>query len=165
MGIYEEPGIAFAKGQSAAGGSLPLSGTVLISVNTFDHENVIDIARELILLGFSIMATDGTAKTLENSDLEIKRVNKIWEGEPHIVDHIRRNDIQLIINTPLGKSARDDDYIIRRAAIEENIPCITTLSGAWSAVTAIKALKIEGRGVAVKSLQEWHAIVKESRSQ
>ena len=163
MGIYEEPGIAFAKGQSAAGGSLPLSGTVLVSVNAFDHENVVDIARELDGLGFTIMATSGTGRTLEDAGLEVVRVNKVWEGEPHIVDHIRRSDIQLIINTPLGKSARDDDYMIRRAAIEANIPCITTLSAAWSAVKAIQALKNEGREISVKSLQEWHETLKEAR--
>lgn len=163
MGIYEEPGIAFAKGQSAAGGSLPLGGTALISVNAFDHKNVIDVARKLHELGFSIMATSGTAQTVEEAGVPIIRVNKVWEGEPHIVDHIRRNHIQLIINTPLGKNARDDDYMIRRAAIEQNIPCITTLSAAWSVVNAIQKLKLEGSEISVKSLQEWHAILKESR--
>jgi carbamoyl-phosphate synthase large subunit len=82
----------------------------------------------------------------------------VWEGEPHIVDHIKQNQIQLIINTPLGKNARDDDYVIRRAAIEHNVPCITTLSAAWAAVKAIRALRDEG--ISVKSLQEWHAELK-----
>ena len=158
MGIFEKPGIAFAKAQTAAGGSLPLYGTVLISVNEYDHNNVVDIARDLMDLGFTIMATDGTGATLTEAGLDITHVNKVWEGEPHIVDHIKQNQIQLIINTPLGKNARDDDYAIRRAAIEHNVPCITTLSAAWAAVKAIRALRDEG--ISVKSLQEWHAELK-----
>ena len=158
MGIFEQPGIAFAKSQSAASDPLPLSGTVLISVNEYDHNNAVDIARELTDLGFILMATNGTGNTLSEAGLAFTRVNKVWEGQPHIVDHIKQDQIHLIINTPLGKNARDDDYAIRRAAIEQNVPCITTLSGAWAAVKAIRALRDEG--ISVKSLQEWHAELK-----
>jgi len=158
MGICEQPGLAFAKSQAAAGGSLPMQGTVLLSVNEYDHENVVGVARELADMGFVLVATDGTARTLEEVGLPVARVNKLYEGSPHVVDHIKERKIQLIINTPLGKNARKDDYAIRRAAIENGVPCITTLSGAWAAVKAIRALRQEI--LDVKSLQEWHERLK-----
>jgi carbamoyl-phosphate synthase large subunit len=160
MGICRQPGLAFGKSQAAAGGSLPMSGAVLISVNAYDHDNVVGIARELGAMGFTLIATEGTGRTLTDAGLSIVRVNKVHEGSPHVVDYIRDRRIQLIVNTPLGKSARDDDYAIRRAAIEHGVPCITTLSAAWAAVNAIRALRDEQ--LEVKSLQEWHAELKYS---
>lgn len=158
MGICDQPGLAFAKSQAAAGVSLPLQGSVLISVNENDHKNVVAIARELAEIGFIVVATDGTGRTLEQAGLSVKRVNKVYEGAPHVVDLIKERQIQLIINTPLGKNARKDDYAIRRAAIENGVPCMTTLSGAWATVKAIRALKQEK--LEVKSLQEWHEELK-----
>jgi carbamoyl-phosphate synthase large subunit len=158
MGIAGQPGMAFAKSQSAAGGSLPRSGSVLISVNEYDHRNVVGVARELADLGFSLIATDGTRKTLMEAGLPVTGVNKVYEGTPHVVDYIKQKRIHLIINTPLGKHARKDDYAIRRAAIEQNVPCITTLSAAWAAVKAIRALREEP--LSVRSIQEWHQELK-----
>ena len=159
MGISEQPALAFAKSQNAAGESLPLSGTVLISVNEFDHDNVVGIARELADLGFTLMSTEGTARTLNSSGLAVTQVNKVHEPSPHIVDHIKQQSIHLIINTPLGKDARVDDYEIRRAAIVHNVPCITTLSAGWAVVRAIRELREQP--VEVKSLQEWHKELRE----
>ena len=158
MGICDQPGLAFAKSQAAAGVSLPLRGSVLISVNENDHRNVIAVARELAAIGFTLVATDGTRRTLEEAGLSVNRINKVYEGTPHVVDLIKERQIQLIINTPLGKNARTDDYAIRRAAIENGVPCMTTLSGAWATVKAIRALLQEK--LEVKSLQEWHQELK-----
>ena len=158
MGIDREFGIAFAKAQAAAGNTLPLEGTVFISVKDEDKPMVVPIARALEQMGFQIMATEGTALYLSKHGVSAKRVYKVQEGRPHVVDHMISGDIQMVINTPLGGPAQKDSYQIRRTALTEGIPYFTTIRGGMAAVKGIEALK-KGR-LGVVSLQEYHAAVK-----
>ena len=155
MGIDVDFGRAFAKSQIAASASLPKSGTVFVSVKNKDKRNIIYVAKQLADLGFKLMATKGTAETLGKNGLDVKFVNKVGEGRPNIVDAIRNKEIALIINTPTGKGPKTDEYHIRRAAINYNVPCITTVSGAQAAVNGIESI-LKGE-LTVKSLQEYHS--------
>jgi len=130
IGLDTRLGSAFAKAEIAAGNLLPTRGTVFISVNDRDKQNIIDIAQDFQEIGFNIMATQGTAEVLRQNGLLVKEIFKVNEGRPHVVDHIKNGEIHLVVNTPLGERARDDEYDIGRAAIRHKIPAITTLSGA-----------------------------------
>jgi carbamoyl-phosphate synthase large subunit len=152
MGIADNWGMAYYKAQLAAGTRLPSSGTVLVTVNRRDHEGVVPTARRLIELGFKVVATSGTAASLRASGLDVGEVLKRSEGRPNCVDAIRNGEIDLIINTPLGSSARKDGREIRTAAVQHQVPCVTTLSGAAATVEAIASM-VEGSRE-VKSLQE-----------
>ncbi|GMV21839.1 MAG: carbamoyl-phosphate synthase large chain [Acidimicrobiia bacterium] len=154
MGGAETFGSAFAKAQMGAGQHLPLEGTAFISVNNSDKPNVVPIARGLVDLGFRIVATRGTAVYLRAHGVEADIVYKINEGRPHVGDEIVNKTINLVINTPLGRESFFDDRAVRRAAMLQGIPAITTLTGAAAAVSAIGALRKEG--LSVKSLQEYH---------
>jgi carbamoyl-phosphate synthase large subunit len=154
MGIADDFGLAFAKAQISAGNYLPVKGTVFISVNDYDKRSVLPIARDLAAMGFKLLATKGTCATLRNVDLQVEPVFKVNEGRPHVVDLIKSNKIDLIINTPLGRASFYDEGQIRRAATQYAVPCITTLSAARAAVTGIRAL--HGQNITVKSLQEYH---------
>ncbi len=154
MGLAESFGLAFAKAQLAAGTKLPLSGNVFVSVNDNDKQKVIPIARSLAELGFGILATRGTYKALRAAGVEARMVYKVNEDRPNVVDHIINGDIQLIINTPLGKTSRYDEYAMGRAAILYGVPMLTTLSASAAAVEAIRKLR-EGNG-GVRSLQEYY---------
>ena len=140
MGISTSYGQAFAKAQLAAGQKLPSSGTVFISVNDRDKRQLGTIGKELVSLGFKIVATRGTASALHATGVPCEEVYKVNEGRPNIVDLIKTNKVQLVINTPLGRESFYDEKSIRRAAIRYNIPCITTLSAAHAAVRGIHAL-------------------------
>ena len=153
MGISDNFGHAFAKAQLSCGYSLPTTGTVFISVNRFDKENVVPIARGLVDLGLRIVASRGTAEALEAAGVAAERVFKVNEGRPHVVDHVKNGRIDLIINTPLGRESHFDEVAIRKAATQHNITCITTLSGATAAVSGIRAL--QRAALSVKSLQEY----------
>ncbi|MGB9773951.1 MAG: carbamoyl-phosphate synthase large subunit [Bacteroidota bacterium] len=154
MGIDESFGGAVAKAQMSAGNTLPLSGTVLVTVNDADkNEKTVEIVREYVQLGFSIMATEGTSRFLCANGIENKRVFKVNEGRPNIVDLIRSGKIQLVINTPLGEEARYDEFAIGHAAIEHGVAFITTLSAAATAVKGIERMKA-GK-LSVRSLQEY----------
>ncbi len=154
MGIDESFGGAVAKAQMSAGNTLPLSGTVLVTVNDADkNEKTVEIVREYVQLGFSIMATEGTSRFLCANGIENKRVFKVNEGRPNIVDLIRSGKIQLVINTPLGEEARYDEFAIGHAAIEHGVAFITTLSAAATAVKGIERMKA-GK-FSVRSLQEY----------
>ncbi|MDZ7289164.1 MAG: carbamoyl-phosphate synthase large subunit [candidate division KSB1 bacterium] len=155
MGIGETFGVAFAKAQIAAGHALPTSGGAFISVNDFDKARVIPIARRLREIGFKLLATRGTAQALREAGLPVQAVFKVNEGRPDVIDHLLNGEIQIIINTPLGKTSRYDEYAIGRNAIAHNIPCLTTLSASAAAVEGIRALQEHRLGV--KSLQEYHA--------
>jgi carbamoyl-phosphate synthase large subunit len=159
MGIAESFGMAYAKAQHAADGALPLEGGVFVTVNDHDKQNVVPIARRLHALGFKVLATDGTARWLRARGVPAERVLKVYEGRPNAVDLILSGRIQLLINTPLGKLTQQDDYTIRRAALQQRIPYTTTLSAAAAAVDAIIALR--SREGEVKPLQEWHAAARE----
>ncbi len=157
MGIDKDFGRAFAKSQIAAGGALPLSGTVFLSVREKDKHVIIDIARKLKDLGFRIVATVGTAGVLASNNIEVEPVYKVYEGRPNVVDMVKNNKIDLIINTPTGKKPRTDQLSIRSVAVMHNIPYITTIPGALAAVNGIKSLLKQKIGV--KSLQEYHKAV------
>jgi carbamoyl-phosphate synthase large subunit len=155
MGVADNFGEAFAKAQLSAGHSLPTKGTVFISVSDRDKQTVVSVARKFVDLGFKLVATHGTAQILENSGMQVERVYKVKEGRPNVVDLIKGERIQLIINTPQGMEPWFDEKAIRRAAILARIPTITTLSAARAAAEGILALQ---RGVmTVRNLQEMHA--------
>ena len=154
MGIAETFGEAFAKASMAAGERVPLAGTVFLSVRDEDKTRIADLARSLRALKFHLIATAGTARALEAEGVECEAVYKVNEGRPNVVDYIKNNEIDLIINTPHGRESRFDEQPIRVAALENNIPCITTLSAARAMVTGIQALSEQD--FRVRSLQEWN---------
>ena len=153
MGISESFGGAFAKAQLAAGNGLPLEGAILISVNDSDKPNVTPIARRFHEMGFSLFATGGTAKYLRTRGIPVSSVFKVRSGRPNCLDLILNGEVQLFVNTPLGKHAQWDDYTLRQAAIRNRVAYTTTLSAASAASDAILALR--SRVPAVRSLQEW----------
>jgi carbamoyl-phosphate synthase large subunit len=140
MGISTSYGQAFAKAQLAAGQRLPQKGTIFLSVNDRDKREVGPLGKDLLALGFRLLATRGTAAALEAAGIEAEPVFKVNEGRPNIVDLIKTRKIDLIINTPLGRESFYDEKSIRRAAIRHNIPCITTLAAASAAALGIRAL-------------------------
>jgi carbamoyl-phosphate synthase large subunit len=157
MGISDSFGSAFAKAQLAAVNSLPLSGAIFITVNQHDKPNVVPIARRFHEMGFRLYATDGTARYLRGRGIPSDTVLKVHEGRPHGVDLIVNGEVQLLINTPLGKHALHDDYRLRQAAIANRVSYTTTLSAASAACDAILALR--SRTPRVRSLQEWHELL------
>jgi len=155
MGVADNFGEAFAKAQIAAGQKLPTQGAVFISVTDHDKAMVADVARRFIDMGFKIVATSGTADVLEAAGLPVERVYKVKEGRPNVVDLIKGERIQLIVNTPHGAEPWFDEKAIRRAAVTARIPTITTLSAARAAAEGIAALQ---RGeIRVQALQNLHA--------
>jgi len=161
MGISKSFGMAYAKAQHAADGALPLTGSVFITVNDHDKTTVIPIARRLDEMGFKIFATEGTARHLRVRGIPAERVLKVYEGRPNVVDLLVSGQIQLLINTPLGKLTQQDDYTIRAAALAHRIPYTTTMSAASAACDAIIALRSREREVC--SLQEWHRLASAAR--
>ncbi len=159
MGIADSFGMAFAKAQISADGALPLEGAVFLTVNDHDKANLVPIARRFHGLGFRLFATDGTARYLRARGIPAERVLKVHEGRPNAIDLMVSGRIQLLINTPLGKLTQQDDYAIRRAALQHRVPYTTTLSAASAACDAIIALK--SRAGEVRSLQEWHVLARE----
>jgi carbamoyl-phosphate synthase large subunit len=159
MGIADSFGMAFAKAQISADGALPLEGAVFLTVNDHDKANLVPIARRFHGLGFRLYATDGTARYLRARGIPAERVLKVHEGRPNAIDLLVSDRIQLLINTPLGKLTQQDDYAIRRAALQHRVPYTTTLSAASAACDAIIALK--SRAGEVRSLQEWHVLARE----
>src|SRR5215469_13723412 len=155
MGVGDTFGEAFAKAQIAAGQKLPTQGTVFISVTDHDKTQVADLARRFVDMGFKLVATAGTADILENKGMAVERVYKVKEGRPNVVDLIKGERIQLIVNTPTGLEPWFDEKAIRRAAVNARIPTITTLSAARAAAEGIAALQ---RGeIKVQALQHLHA--------
>ncbi len=154
MGISDSFGASIAKSQIAASNSLPIEGTVFFSVNNNDKtEMTLNIARELRALGFSLIATEGTATFFTSNGIPCERVFKVNESRPNSVDLIKNGKIQLVINTPLGETSRYDEYAIGWAALENKVAFITTLSAAATAVKAIQ--KEQEGGLTVKSIQEY----------
>ncbi|HXC45351.1 MAG TPA: carbamoyl-phosphate synthase large subunit [Solirubrobacteraceae bacterium] len=156
MGIARDFPTAFAKAQAAAGSPLPSKGTAFISVTDSDKPGVFAVAQILHDNGFRILATAGTAEAIARMGVPVKKINKIGEGSPHVVDWIERGEVNLIVNTPTGSGARSDGWEIRRCAIAHGIPCLTTLSAGVSAARAIaQAIKLGEPDVL--SLQELHS--------
>jgi carbamoyl-phosphate synthase large subunit len=159
MGIDATFGMAYAKSQIAAGQRLPKKGNVFISVKNQDKRNIVFVAKKLADLGFNILATSGTADALKSNDINIRVLPKLHEGRPNIIDLIKDGKVAMIINTPSGKSTKDDELKIRSNAILYNVPLITTISGAQASVNGMEHL-IKKPKMSVKSLQEYHKDIK-----
>jgi carbamoyl-phosphate synthase large subunit len=155
MGGSSNFGVAFAKAQLSVGQRLPEGGTAFVSVNNDDKANLLPIARDLAALGFRLIATRGTAAYLRAYGLEVDVVYKVNEGRPNVADEIVNRKVDLVVNTPLGRESFFDDRFVRRAAMMHEVPCITTLTGAAAAVSAIRALREQGVGV--RALQDYYA--------
>ncbi|WP_022767473.1 carbamoyl-phosphate synthase large subunit [Butyrivibrio sp. NC2007] len=156
LGLAKTPGEAFFKAYEAAGGALPLSGAVLISLNREDKPEAASIAKSFAEEGFKIYATGKTYETIIEAGIEATRINKNFEGgRPNVEDIIKNGDVQLVINSPIGKYTQHDDGYLRRAAIKARIPYITTVAAAKAAAEGVRQVKENGAGN-ISSLQEYH---------
>jgi carbamoyl-phosphate synthase large subunit len=141
MGISEFFGEAYVKSQLAAGNHLPTKGNIFVSVNDFDKQDLLPVARRLVELGYKIWATLGTYSVLNVNGIEANPISKIGAGNPNVIEKIQSGDIDLIINTPLGRKAYQDDLQIREAALQKKILCITTIPAAKAAVDGMEWLQ------------------------
>ena len=157
MGVSDTFGTAFAKAELAAGNGLPLEGTVFVTVNDRDKPNAVAITRRFHDMGFKIVATRGTANFLAEHGVPCTTVHKVSVARPNGIDLIKNDEVQLLINTPLGKRAQKDDYSLRQAAIAHRVAYTTTLSAASAACDAIQSIK--SRAATVRSIQEWQATI------
>jgi carbamoyl-phosphate synthase large subunit len=155
MGIDDDFGLAYAKSQMAAQPPLPLSGNVFISVRDSDKKAIVELGRGLLELGFTVYSTSGTATALENAGVRVKRLFKLNEGRPNVLDLLKNGEVALIVNTPAGHVARQDEVKIRTTALYQRVPVMTTLAAAQATLRAMRSLKTMTLGV--KSLQEYHA--------
>ena len=154
MGIDDDFGLAYAKSQMAAQPPLPMKGNVFISVRDADKPAIIELARGLQALGFWVYSTSGTASALEAAGVPVERLNKVNEGRPNVLDMLKNGEIALIINTPAGPVARQDEVKIRTTALYQRVPVMTTLAAANASLRALRSLHT--RPLGVKSLQEYH---------
>jgi carbamoyl-phosphate synthase large subunit len=152
MGVSERFSMAFAKSQLAAGTVLPSEGNIFISVADRHKRAIVELAGRLSEIGFSLLATGGTADALEAAGVPVRRVKKLKEGQPNLLDYFAERAVALVVNTPSGKRARSDGGRIRAAAVQAGVPCLTTLEAATAAVKAIEALREEE--MQVQALQE-----------
>ena len=159
LGLAETVGEAYFKAQEGAKSVLPLKGTVLLSISDADKDEAVEVARAFYEDGFKVIATAGTAKLIEEAGIPVERVNKIYEGQPNIEDWIINGKIQLIVNTPAGKTAAHDDSYLRKGAIKHRVTYITTMVAAKAAAEGINQMNKHGNSE-VLSLQEWHALIK-----
>lgn len=160
MGIDKDFGIAFAKAQMAANSSLPLSGTIFLSVKDSDKTHILDIGKSLSDLGFEIVATSGTAKILQAAGIKAQALKKISEGKPNVLDYIQEGKLKLVINTPSGDKPRQDEVTIRSFAVSRGVACVTTIEGAIASVEGIHAMK--KKELKAVSLQAYHEKIKPS---
>ena len=160
LGLSSSYGEAFYKAQEATQSRLPLEGTVLISVNRKDKDEVVDVARSFHEDGFSIMATGNTYQLIHQAGIPARKVKKLYEGRPNILDMITNGDIQLIVNSPVGKESIHDDSYLRKAAIKAKIPYMTTIAAAKATASGIHYVKTHAQGE-VKSLQQLHGEIHE----
>ena len=137
---------------------LPESGRVFVSVSSAHKPRATKVAASLHAMGYELIATEGTAKALKEANIPVEQVKKIIEGHPNLIDHMKNNAVDLILNTPSGKGARTDEGRIRAAAVQHGVPCITTIQAAEAAVSAIEALR--NGEMEVQSLQERFAAEK-----
>ena len=158
LGLAETVGEAYFKAQEGAKAVLPLQGTVLLSISDGDKEEAVPVARAFYEDGFKIIATEGTAKLISEAGIPVERVNKIYEGQPNIEDWIINGKIQLIVNTPAGKTAAHDDSYLRKGAIKHRVTYITTMVAAKAAAEGINQMNKHGNSE-VLSLQEWHGLI------
>ena len=158
LGLAETVGEAYFKAQEGAKAVLPLQGTVLLSISDGDKEEAVPVARAFYEDGFKVIATEGTAKLISEAGIPVERVNKIYEGQPNIEDWIINGKIQLIVNTPAGKTAAHDDSYLRTGAIKHRVTYITTMVAAKAAAEGINQMNKHGNSE-VLSLQEWHGLI------
>jgi carbamoyl-phosphate synthase large subunit len=159
MGIDADPGWALAKALIASGASLPGEGTVFVSVANRDKRSIVYPAKRLADLGFRLLATRGTAAVLERAGVAVTRVAKVSEGGRSVVDVIHAGEVDMVVNTPFGRGPRTDGSLIRTAAAQAGIPCVTTLPGLFAALRGIEALL--GTSGDPRSIQEWHRLARE----
>jgi len=157
MGMDVDLGLAYAKSQMAAPPPLPKKGNVFVSVKDTDKESVIPVVREFVKLGFGIISTSGTAEALVKAKIKVKKVFKLHEGRPNVLDRIKNGDISFIINTPSGKIPREHEVTIRNAALAQKIPIMTTVRAAQASANGIRSL--QKSKLQVRSLQEYHSSV------
>ena len=155
LGMAGHSGRAFYKAQEATKLKLPLEGTVLISVSRRDRAGVIEAAQEFENAGFTIRATKGTCAYLAENGIKAEEILKLHEGRPNLIDAIENGEIQLVVNTPIGKRSAIDDSYIRKTAIKHSLPYITSTAAAIAAARGIKACR--EKKSEIKSLQEYHA--------
>jgi len=155
MGLERNFDVAFAKALLGAGMILPQGGTAFVSVKSADKEHIVPAVEKLLELGFSIIATSGTAAHLVEKGLPVERVNKVLEGRPHIVDRLLDGDIDLVFNTTEGWQSLKDSHSIRATALVKKVPYFTTASASIAAARAIEALR--GRALEVGSLQSYYS--------
>jgi carbamoyl-phosphate synthase large subunit len=160
LGMADSFGLAFFKSQAAAGQKLPEKGTVLITISPKDRHDVLGVAKYLKEAGFNILATEGTQKFLTTNNIVSTLIKKVHEGRPNILDAIYNKEIQLIINTPIGKNSMYDDSYIRKTAIKYKIPYITTTAAAKAVAEGIRAFIEKKEGTGIKSLQAYHMDIK-----
>jgi carbamoyl-phosphate synthase large subunit len=153
MGIDTDFGKAFAKAELAASQVLPLGGTVFVSMNDRDKQAAVPVVKDLQALGLHVVATEGTRRVLKENGLDVDLVLKVHEGRPNVMDSIKNQQIQLVVNTPLGETAQVDDRAIRRTALSYKIPVVTTIAGAKASTAAIRSLQSEP--LEVKALQDY----------
>ena len=154
MGIDADFGWAYAKAQAAASSLLPRTGKAFLSVKKPDRPLVLEVARRLHALGFSLAATSGTADFLRGQGLAVESVHKVHEGRPHVVDHMKNGEIAVVMNTVASGAGKADSLSIRREALHRGIPYYTTIRGALAAVMGIEATV--RRPLTIRSLQEHH---------
>ena len=157
MGLADTFGLAFYKAQESAGYKLPLEGNILLTVAEKDRKNLLPIAKQIEALGLNIFATDGTSAFLTENKVSNTTIKKLHEGRPNIADAIKNNELQLIINTPIGKDSKYDDSYIRMMAIQRKVPYVTSIAAAEATISGIEAMKKSN--VLPKSLQEYHAML------
>ena len=161
MGIGKDFGLAFFKAQESVGTKLPLEGNVLVTVADKDKEELFPVAAKLARLGLRIFATENTHRFLKEKGIESVHIKKLHEGRPNIADAMKDKEIQLIINTPIGRMSVHDDSFIRMLAIQYKIPYVTTMAAAAATVEGIEASK--NKYIEPMSLQEYHALLKEAK--
>src|ERR1700731_4559399 len=161
MGIDVDLGLAYAKSQMAAPPPLPKKGNLFVSVKDTDKESIIPLAREFLKLGFGIISTSGTADALAQAKIKVKKVFKLHEGRPNVLDRVKNGDINFIINTPSGKIPREHEVMIRNPALAAKIPIMTTVRAAQASANGIRSL--QKAKLQVRSLQEYHAAAEDLR--
>jgi carbamoyl-phosphate synthase large subunit len=161
MGMDVDLGLAYAKSQMAAPPPLPKKGNLFVSVKDTDKESIIPLAREFLKLGFGIISTSGTADALAQAKIKVKKVFKLHEGRPNVLDRVKNGDINFIINTPSGKIPREHEVMIRNAALAAKIPIMTTVRAAQASANGIRSL--QKAKLQVRSLQEYHAAAEDLR--
>ena len=158
MGIDYNFGLAYNKAEISAGNNFPLKGTAFISVKSNDKTKINEIAKQLVEMKFNIISTQGTYNTLKKSGIKVKMIKKINEGRPNIIDLLINGKVDLVINTPSGRKSKGDGYEIRRTAIRNNIPYVTTIPAALATVIGMKSIR--ENDITIKHLQSYHKSIK-----